>query len=376
MDSDHQKISDYFSKIVREERFPHALLMLGPEGSGQMRHVIECCKMLMCPEGESGTYCDSCKTCHKVNSFVHPDIHFAFPVIKHEKFKREETTSLHFLTEWRHFLTDNIDGNLTDWLQHIDGLNKNANINVAECNQIIHNLGLKTYESKYKIQIIWHAESLMKEGNRLLKLIEEPSDDTIIILVANNPNAILNTIQSRCQIVRIPAYSDEDIEESLRSKFSLGETELKEIAYLSEGNIRKAEVLAGNSNSAFSEDMVEWFRNCYKGDPELLIGNVDHLYGLGKVNLKSFLGYTIHFLREFLKSYNLQSTDKARLSQEEKNVVLKMQSILDREKTAALFQLLSKNISYIDRNLSIRIMLMDLSLKINGILRAKVNKFA
>lgn len=371
----HGEIESYLSRITNENRVPHALLMVGPEGAGQLELVLKWCKMLFCESQEEKPYCDNCKSCEKISSYVHPDIHFAYPVIKHDAFKREETTSTHFINEWRQFLAKDIHGNLSDWLNHLGGLNKNANINVAECNQIIHNLGLKSYAGKYKIQIIWHAESLLKEGNRLLKLIEEPSDDTIIILLANNVNAVLNTIQSRCQILNVPAFSDEEVRHYLENFHELSENEAREICYLAEGNLRKAKEMAEHSASDFSEDMLNWFRCCYKADPEELLNVVDGFNNMGKVNLKSFLRYTLHFLREFLVALNVKSTQHSRLSAEEKNVALKMQKILDQNKTSELSKLISKNISYIDRNLSIKIMVMAMSLKINKILRAEVNKF-
>jgi len=372
----HDKVRQYFARIIKEDRVPHALLVLGPEGVGQLQLVLEWCCMLYCENAERGSFCGSCKSCQQITNYTHPDLHFAFPVIKHEKYKRDETTSLHFMKEWREFLKAQIHGNIYDWLNHLGADNKTANINVAECNQIIHNLGLKSYSGKYKIQIIWHAESLSKEGNRLLKLIEEPSDDTIIILLANNRNAILNTIQSRCQILRVPAFSDADIAETLRTERAMDEKEIMEISYLAEGNMRKAREMADHIETGFSDQMVDWFRKCYKGDPEELVAMVDSLNNMGRVNLKHFMKYTLHFLREFLAALNVNSTENARLSAREKSVILKMQKILDREKTARLQKLFDKNIMYIDRNLSVKIMLMQLSLKINEILRAEVNKFA
>lgn len=376
MTEGQNSLRNYFSKITLEDRVPHALLMVGPEGAGQLSLALEWCKMLFCKESEDGQYCGECKSCQKISEYVHPDIHFSFPVVKHEKFKREETTSVHFLNEWRQFMRDNIYGNLNDWLNSIDALNKNANINVAECHRIIHNLGLKSYEGSYKIQIIWHAESLMKEGNRLLKLIEEPAEKTIIILLANNINSILNTIQSRCQILRVPAFTDEEVKNFLAERYGLSDGELNEISYLSEGNLRKAIEMAQHSDSGFAEEMLNWFRMCYKADPEELLVMVEKLNDLGKVNLKGFLRYTLHFLREYLMAFNMQSVEGIRLSEEEKNVVLKMQKILNRDKTSELYRLINRCIGYIDRNLSVKIMLMDMSLKINKILRSEVNKFA
>lgn len=372
----YSDIMKYFSHITEDDRVPHALLLLGQEGTGQLRAAVEWAKMLQCTEGELGSYCGKCKSCIKMDNFSHPDVHFAFPVIKHEKFKREETTSKQFMDEWRHFLKTNIHGTISDWLDQINGLNKTFNINVAECNEIIHNLGLKTYEGKYKIQIIWHAESLAKEGNRLLKLIEEPTGDTLIILISQNHNAILNTIQSRCQILKLPAYTDSEIEGLLERDFDIDQKELKEFCFLADGNMRKAIELARHNSMNYSADMLDWLRKCYKADPDELLSVVTDLNAFERETLKAFFRYMLHFLREYLMAFQMQSSDNTRLSTTERNVVLKLQKILDLDKTCALQKLINKNLAYIDRNLSIKIMLMDMSLKINEILRAEVNKFA
>lgn len=370
------QVLDYLSRITSESRVPHALLVLGPEGSGQLQIVLQWCKMLFCTVSDQGSFCNQCKACRQVEQLVHPDLHFAFPVIKHEKFKREETTSIHFLKEWRSFVNDNVFGNLNDWLSQIDGLNKNANINVAECNQIIQNLSLKSFSGKYKIQIIWHAESLAREGNRLLKLIEEPADDTVIILIANDANAILNTIKSRCQILRIPGYSDDEIKEFLQENYQINAGQSEELAYLSNGNLRKAIEMSKQNNQGFSDVMLDWYRHCYTCDPEQVLKTSEYLAGLGRSNLKTFMAYNLHFLREYLQAYLTGTTEGTRLSGNEQSVILKMQKILDRNKTEKLKTLINKNIAFIDRNVSLKVMLMDMSLKINEILRQEVNKFA
>jgi DNA polymerase-3 subunit delta' len=289
--------------------------------------------------------------------------------------KRDETTSLDFINEWRAFLKNDLYGNLSDWLMSINASDTNANINVAECNRIIKNLGLKSYEGKYKIQIIWNAESLAKEGNRLLKLIEEPSDDTIIILILNNQDAILNTIKSRCQILTVSPYSDDEIMAHLQSKFDLKSNELSEITYLSSGDIRKAEELAANKQMNFSEDMLNWFRLAYKADPEELLDWTLYLNSKGKGEIKTFMSYSLHFLREYLLGMNLNETENLRLSNEEKSVILKMKNIINRSKTERLEKVFSKNYGHINRNVSMKIMLMAMSLEINEILRSEVNKF-
>lgn len=369
------QLKAYFKKVISEDRMPHALLLVGDDGSGPLAFANGLASLLQCKNPQDLQACGECTSCVKSSQFIHPDIHFSFPVVKVDKIKREDTTSLNFLPQWRSFLQSHIFGNLNDWLNHVSASDKGANINVTECNQIIKNLSLKTYEGKYKIQIIWYAELLGKEGNRLLKLIEEPSPDSIIILTCNNRNAILNTIRSRCQIVNVPPIDDESIGQYLNEKFDLSTEQVDEIKYLAAGNLRTGIQIAAQSQMNYSEDMLNWLRYAYKGDPEELNAWVTYLAAKSKQDIKTFFGYSLHFLREYLLGLNLKETKQLRLSNEEKNVILKLQKIINRAKTEQLSYVFSKNIGYIDRNLSLKILIMNMTLEINGILRQEVNKF-
>jgi DNA polymerase-3 subunit delta' len=372
----HQEIKGYFAKIISEKRVPHAMLFVGEDGMGSLALALGLALALQCEHGNGIEACKKCPSCLKAAQHIHPDIHFAFPVIKKDNLKREDTTSKDFLVEWRQFLATTPYGDINDWLSHLNASDKIANINVAECTGIIKNLGLKTYEGQYKIQIIWCAEYLAKEGNRLLKLIEEPTDNTFIILIASNRNAILNTIRSRCQIISIPPIEDESIAHFLKGRFDMPAEQLSEVVYLASGNIRKSEMLAQQTERSYSDDLLNWLRYGYSGDPEQINEWVDYLANKGKQELKNFVNYGLHFFREYFLGLNLKETSSLRLTSQEKNVILKMNKIIDRSKTIELEKLLGSCITYINRNLSLKILLMDITLKINTILRAEVNKFA
>ncbi len=351
------------------------MLLVGTEGVGALSLALAFAQLVQCADNASGNACGQCSSCKKAAQNIHPDIHFAFPVIKKDGLKREETISAHFLEEWRLFLAENPYGNLNDWLFHLDAADKNANINVKECNQIIKNLGLQSYEGKYKIQIIWNAEQLGKEGNRLLKLIEEPTDDTLIIMICSNRKAILNTLLSRCQILAIPPIADAAITALLESSYDLSEEDKQELTYMAGGNIRKALRLGTENVMNYSEDMMAWLRASYSGDPEKIIEMIDHFSSMGKQELVTFMEYGLHFLRETLILLNTGSMDDIRLTSTEKEVASKMTAIMDLSKVEALSAWLEKSIGYIRRNISVKTMLMHMSLEINQILRAEVDNF-
>lgn len=371
----HRSVKSYFKKIVAEDRVPHAFLFVGAEGHGKLALALGFAALLQCENRTDNQVCGQCRSCIKMKNLVHPDLHFAYPVIKKDGFKREDTISKHFLNEWRNFLNQSPWGSINDWMLELDAVDKQANINVAECNTIIKNLGLKSFEGKYKIQLIWMAEFLGKEANRLLKLIEEPSPDTIIILIANQENLILNTIKSRCQIVSLPPFTDEDINTYLRNHFEINESDIQEICYLSNGNIRKACQLANSNETEYFNEMLNWFRLSYSGDPEGIDEFVNIITSRGKQYLHNFLNYCLHFLREYYLGIHTRSTDKLRLSNDEKNTLLQMQKIIDADQTAKLEKLLGSSISYIKRNLSLRILFMHLTLEINTILRSEAKSY-
>lgn len=371
----HSKIKDYFKKVLIEDRIPHALLIVGKPGYGTMALANAFASLIQCKNNENGEACGTCSSCIKALQYIHPDIHYSYPVVKLDKIKREDTISSHFLKEWRLFLTQNTYGDVKDWLEHINALDKIANMNVAECNHIIKNLSLKTYEGKYKVQIIWASEYLGKEGNRLLKLIEEPAPQTIIILICENRNAILNTIRSRCQILSVPPLEDSEIKMYLQENQNADETHIKDIIYLSNGDIKASLNYFHQNQLNYSDDLLNWLRIAYKMDPDEVLSWNGELATRGKQEIKNFFSYALHFLREYLLGLNLKKTEELRLSDEEKNVILKMQKIIDRRKTEQLQTLFNKVFGLVDRNLSLKIMIINITFEINEILRSEVNKF-
>ena len=366
----HTEVKSYFSKIIQSGRIPHALMMFGGEGFGKLALALGLAQLLQCQNREGTEACGTCNSCQKAAKYIHPDIHFSFPVIKKDSLKREDTISKHFLKEWRSFLEESPYGNINDWLGHLNATDKKPNINVAECNDIGKNLSLKTYEGKYKIQIIWQADYLGKEGNRLLKLIEEPADDSIILLILNNRNNILNTIRSRCQSLLIPPFSDEAIGEYISEHSDLSAEDQKELTHLADGSMRTTISQLNENQINYSEDLVHWMRTCYKSDPEELTVFIDEINTQGKQNLIKFFQYGLHFFREYQQSLSGVSNENLRLTTTEKDISVKMQKIISLNKIKGIESVLTDSISYIRRNLSVKILLMNASLEIHALLRS------
>jgi len=192
----------YLIDNVNEDRLAHAQLFLGRPGAGQLALALAFASYVLCRDRQPDDSCGRCAACLKSHKVIHPDMHFAFPVIKKDGKQRKDVTSNDFLIPWRKIIHGNPYLDMNTWLHSLNVDNAQANINVKECVEIVKKLSLKTFESDHKILIMWMPEYLRNEGNRLLKLIEEPPDETLIILVAERQEEILNTILSRSIIQR------------------------------------------------------------------------------------------------------------------------------------------------------------------------------
>src|SRR5690349_12521778 len=241
------------------------MLFLGNTGSGNLALALAFAQLLQCQTRIDGQACETCSSCRKAAAFSHPDIHFSFPTIG------ANAVSTDFLKEWRKFLTDTPYANVNDWLQQLSAENKQGNINKEECNAIIKKLSLKAFEGRYKILVMWLPEFLGKEGNRLLKLIEEPPEETIFLLVAENQDQILNTILSRCQLVKTDILSDGEVAAGLEARQHLDPDRAREIAFLAGGDFGAALTAASAAENDNAAAFLDWLRKCWKGNAVELV---------------------------------------------------------------------------------------------------------
>jgi len=360
----------YLSKLIEEDRVPHALLFSGPEGNGKLAYALLFSIGLLCEQKEGIDFCGECNQCTKSTKFIHPDLHFTFPVCSIDGKKREETTSTDFLQSWRKFLEINPFGGMTQWVKYLGYENKNFNINVTECNQIIKSLSLRRYEGRYKIQIIWGAEFLAKEGNRLLKLIEEPTPNTLIILVTDRQDLLLNTILSRCQVFRAPPFTDEEVDSFLEVEVG-SQQKRNELVRLAGGNLRLANELIGNADEGWNDSLLQIFRYCFMGKVSEMIAQADMLASLPKKDMESFCLYTLHFLKEYMRVVHLQSTESVRLSDAEKATTLKMTKVINIAMANQVAQLMERNIKNLHRNANKKILWTNTMFEIEGIFKSE-----
>lgn len=362
------KIITQLQNFVAKEKVPHALMLETKEGRGGLLLAIALANLLQCTDIQDGDACGQCTNCQKSKQLIHPDIHFAFPVIKADGKKRLDSFSNDFLNQWREIVIDNPYFSYQSWLEKIGAEKTAANINVKECNEIIKKLSLKAFSGKMKVLIMWLPEFLGKEGNRLLKLIEEPTDDTVIIFVTHNGSKILNTIHSRCQILRIPLIEDSSMVTYLEENHEIKGEELSNVLQLAEGNLVRAIEMADGIDSNLSEEVISWLLRNYEFKIEEIANWIDNFARETKEYQKQFFRFTNYISRSVLKR-QLFVENSVETSAPGGVNFEKLVKILTLEKVEVLQQIADESIDEIDRNISVKIMMMAASLKVSKLLR-------
>jgi len=379
--------------MVQHNRLSHALLFLGKEGNGSLQLAIALAQYLTCERAnpkkqipgsntslfEEDTHlpltqdlpndsCGVCPSCIKAKQLIHPDIHFSYPVVT--KKSGSPPISADYISEWREFIKNYPYGNLYDWLQFIGAENKQGNITAQECNDIIRTLNLKSFESEYKILILWMPEYLGNEGNKLLKLIEEPPPNTLFVLVAENESLILPTIVSRCQLIKIPALETIDVQEALVNRHKTSAEIARQAAGVSEGNYREALQLVQHADEDWQSLLREWLNAILKTGPVAQTKWVDEISRLGREKQKQFLRYFNHLLEQAIR-FKLMG-DNIYLPETERDFANRLNRIAGIAQQKAMIEELDKATYYIERNANAKIQFHALTIKLYHIIQDKI----
>jgi len=359
-------VRDSLVEMVKSNRLSHALLFLGSEGSGALPMALAFSQYVVCGKIDKGDdACGVCPSCLKASQLVHPDIHYSYPVIP--KKAGDKPVSSDYSTEWREFVGQYPYGNAYDWLQFIGAENKQGNITANECNEIIHKLSLKSFESGYKILILWMPEYLGNEGNKLLKLIEEPPPDTLFLLVAENESLILPTILSRTQLVKIPLPDTEDIATALEARAKLGAEQARQIAVLCEGNYHEALQLIRHADDDWQAVLREWLNAILKTGPVAQVKWIEEISKSGRERQKQFLRYFNHLL-EVAVRLRCIGEGQLPIPDGEKDIALRLNKIADIGQQKAIINELDNAAYYIERNAHAKMLFHALTIKLYHIL--------
>jgi len=361
----HQKIKNELISLVKNDRVPHALLLTGPEGNGKLALALAFASYIQCRSKLEDDKCGTCPSCKKTQKNFHPDISFVFPNIASQK--KYSDNELHSV--WRKNLADNPFLELHDWLNILDAESKQANINKESVISITEFFNTGMFEGEKKIIIIWNAELLGNEGNRLLKLIEEPPADSLLIFIAENTSQILNTIISRCQVIRIPPFSNEALEQFAKAKFTDNERIMFQLINMAEGNINKLMKLMDSDNSDLFELLIKWLNTSYLGKAEGISNFTEEFTKLNKFSQRQFFIYTLKFLEQTLRSDFLKSND-LKLSEKEKSSMDKIKRMLNHDKILDLIEQVNQNIYFYERNANPKILIFEASLRLNRLMKS------
>ena len=389
-----QEVKTQLAELVHHNRLSHALLFLGKEGSGALPLALAFAQYLLCEKvtgknnqavaGPSlfgdpepvpaaaalvSDACGICPSCQRANQLMHPDIHFSYPTVT--KKPGEKPVAADFITEWREFIRLNSYGNLFDWIEMIkEKENSQGKITAKECDEIIKKLSLKSFEGDYKVLVLWMPEELDKEGNKLLKIIEEPPANTLFILVAENEELVLPTIVSRCQLIRIPALEIKDIEEALISRNHTDPAIARQVASVSDGNYREALQLVQHAEEDWQALLREWLNAILKTGPVAQTRWVEEISRLGREKQKQFLRYFNHLLEQAVLLRAMGHAPGAFGT--EKDFAERLNKIAGIEQQQAIIEELDRASYYIERIANGKMLFHALTIKLYHIIQDKI----
>jgi DNA polymerase-3 subunit delta' len=394
------EVKHQLKELVQKNRLSHALLFLGKEGSGALPLAIAFAQYILCekvnPKSKKDITvslfgdkeietlptnredsCGECASCSKAEQLIHPDLHFSYPALKKDS-KHDRVLSTDYISEWREFIKKFPYGNVSDWIHFLkenpgakieSPINKQGNITVHECDDISRKLSLKAFESDYKILIMWMPEFLGNSGNKLLKLIEEPPPDTLFIFVAEDESAILPTILSRTQLIKIPSFDNADIESVLINDYNIPPERAGQISAIAEGNFREALQLLQNSEEDWQAQVRDWLNVTLKNNINAQLKWIDETSRLGREKQKQLLKYFIHLLQQAIRVRYLDEDNLSSTPEDERDFATRLNKMCSIEAQEAIVNELDKAIYYIERNAHAKMLFHALTIRVYHIIK-------
>ena len=367
-------IKNHLAKSADLGRIPHAQLFIGPEGCGTLPMAIAYAQYVLC--NNNNLLNETCSL--KFQKLSHPDLHFIYPTVTTEEVKAKPK-SIDFITDWRQFVLEKPYGGLFEWYAKMGVQNKQGEIRVDDAQEILKSLSLKSYEGGYKIMIIWMADKMnIAASNKLLKLLEEPPEKTVFILITENEEDIIQTIRSRCQVTHFNSLTEKIIADTLVEKEQIEEKKALKIAHQSQGNYNKALHLLNEDEEAFPFEQwfVTWVRAAFKAKGNAaaiqdLIEWSEKIATLGRETQKKFLQFCIEMFRQALL---LNYETKTLVYLEPKVEKFKLENFapfVNGNNINDIFKELSDAMYHIERNGNAKIILTDLSIKLTRLIHKK-----
>lgn len=372
-------LKNHLTTTADRGRIPHAQLFAGPHGSGTLPMAIAYAQYILC-QNQNGENTGKHEKCNlQVNKLTHPDLHFAVPVAKARTNQKHPVTN-DFLKEWREFVQEETYGSLFDWYSKSKIENKQGKIGVHEAQDISKALNLKSYQGGYKVMIIWGAEKMNREAsNKLLKLIEEPPKNSLLLLVTESEEQLLQTIRSRCQVLHFPPLGQKDIEKAIQDNGEISSAaDAQKVAHQANGDFSRALQLLGEDENErrFEEWFIEWVRTAFraKGNKAAIRELLNWAHKIAKENRetqKKFLEFCLSFFRQaLLKNYKADDL----VYYEPKNAGFKLENFapfIHGNNIQEIQQELEEAVFHVGRNANPKILFTDLSIKLTRLIHKK-----
>lgn len=350
----------------------HAQLFAGTAGSAALPIALAFATYINCESRTDQDSCGQCPSCVKYNKLAHPDLNFVFPVATSKEVP-DHPSSAAYMKRFRAFIETQPFGGPHEWGAFFGAENKQLNIPVGEARFIISSLSLKPYEAKWKVMFIWLPEFMnVAAANALLKVLEEPTPDTLFFLVTEDEESILGTILSRVQKIRIPQFEPDAIVEYLINHAGVAEKEAKTIARLAEGSLAEARRLLEEDTSIYFDLFSHWMRACYAHKYGDILQSTEQFGKLGREGQKNFFSYALAMLREALLA-NAGATDLVRLPEQEEAFVNRFSTFTHQDNMPEMLDIIGKAWADIEQNANGKIVFFDISMSLTYLLRQTVS---
>ncbi len=358
-----EKIKERLIRSVTEQRISHALMFTGPEGTGKLALALAFAQFVSCRNRKENDSCGECPSCRKYQKLAHPDLHFVFPVFTTKEIKKPVSDD--FLPKWREMVHQTPYFTLSQWLGFVENENAQGLIYEKESDSIMRKLSLKSFEAEYKVMIIWLPEKMHQNcSNKILKLIEEPPSKTLFLLITEDEEAVISTIRSRTQLIKVPFIDKESMKKALESNGAIPAEQIDDVVRLSNGNyIIAMEYLNPDESSAFFfTKFQEMMRFAYTRQVFELTQWAEEMATLGRDRQKAFFAFALRLIREYFVM-NMNRYNMVYMNQEEKEWGTKFAPFINERNIIPFAKEFETGIKHISMNGNPRIIFLDTALR-------------
>ena len=352
-----QQAQQRLMQLANEQRLPHALMLCGPQGSGKLALAVAFAMELL-----------------KSKTAEHPDLHFTYPTIKLPSMSSDhKPVSVDFAREWYELIRHGLYFSMDDWMQAMGGENQQAIITAGESDELVHKLSLKSSQGGYKVSVIWLPERMNIEcANKLLKLIEEPPQQTVFLMVCQEPDKLLETIRSRVQRIDVKKIDDESIKQALMERRGLSEETALRVARRANGNWLKAleEIETGSEKEQFLDMFKMLMRLAYARKINDLKRWSENMAGMGREKQKRFLEYFMQLIRENFM-YNFRQEELCYMTQDEEEFATKFARYINEANVIPISEMANRALRDIGQNANAKIVFFDFALQMIMLLITK-----